>query len=311
MLLLLVFIFFVLCFLLGMTWMRIGLFNLSGKKLEGWIRKVTHTPFKGMLAGILMTGMLQSSSAVMIITVGFVSARLLMFPQTIGIVLGTNIGTTITLEFISFHFTDIILPFFIIGSICLVFKKAKIKSIGFIFIGFSCIFAAMEGFERLAIPLTNSLIGKSILLLLDRQLFYAFIFGIVLTAIIQSSTVVTGMAMSFLSAGVFPLEIGIAMMLGSNIGTCTTALLASIGAGEEARLTAYAHVWLNIGGAILCLPFISQLAEISSMLSQYPDVQLAHASVLFNIASSLLVLPFAVKFGHFIIWLHGKKTSIP
>ena len=104
------FITLVAIFLLGITWMRIGLFNISGKKLEQWLKKVTNTPAKGMFAGIIMTSILQSSSAVMIITIGFVSTRLLLFPQTIGIILGTNIGTTLTLrvyflQFIEFSYS--------------------------------------------------------------------------------------------------------------------------------------------------------------------------------------------------------------
>lgn len=299
------FIMLVVTFLLGITWMRIGLFNLSGKKLEQWLKKVTHTPTKGMFAGIVMTSILQSSSAVMIITIGFVSTRLLLFPQTIGIILGTNIGTTLTLGIISFDLTTLVIPFILIGIGCLFFKVNWIKSMGFILIGFGGIFAAMAGLEKLATPLTNTPVMKQMLLLLDEHILYAFVVGVLITAIVQSSTVVTGIAMSFLSAAVFPLETAILIMLGANIGTCATALLASIGGGKEARLTAFAHVWLNIGGAVLCLPLISYLTEVSRWLAEQPDVQLVYASIIFNVASSLIVLPFAVRFGRFVVWLHG------
>ena len=113
--------------------------------------------------------------------------------------------------------------------------------------------------------------------------------------------------MSFLAAGAIPLETGIAIMLGANIGTCATALLASIGSGKEARLTAYAHMWLNVGGAILALPLISLLADAGIALSPNPESQLAHISVIFNIACSILVLPFANQFGHLIMRIHGHK----
>ena len=96
-------------------------------------------------------------------------------------------------------------------------------------------------------------------------------------------------------------------MLGANIGTCVTGLLASIGAGEEARLTAFAHVWLNIVGAIVCLPFITQLADISRFIANQPDAQLVYASIIFNCVSSLIVLPFAVRFGQFVAWIASEK----
>lgn len=272
--------------------------------MEQWLKKVTNTPVKGMFAGIAMTSILQSSSAVMVITIGFVSTGLLSFPQTIGIILGTNIGTTLTLGFISLNLTHLIIPLILLGVICLFFKLVWMKSMGFVFIGFASIFAAMDGFEKLAGPLMNIPLSQKLLLLLDEHLLYALLVGIILTSIVQSSTVVTGIAMSFLSASIFPLETGIIIMLGSNIGTCVTGLLASIGAGKESRLTAFAHVWLNIIGVLLALPFVSQLANLSSLLAQGPQAQLAYASIIFNCISSLIVLPFAVRFGRFIAWLH-------
>ena len=250
--------------------MRIGLFNLSGKKLEHRLKKVTNTPVKGMFAGIVMTSILQSSSAVMLITIGFVSTRLLLFPQTIGIILGTNIGTTLTLQFISFNLSSLVIPLIFCGILCFFFKIAWIRNSGFILLGFGFIFAAMYGFEKLAIPLTSTSLMNQLLQLLDQHLIYGFLVGVIITSIVQSSTVVTGIAMSFLNADIFPLEIGIVIMLGANIGTCVTGLLASIGAGEEARLTAFAHVWLNVIGAIICLPFITQLADASSIIAKRP-----------------------------------------
>ncbi|MBD8003616.1 Na/Pi symporter [Bacillus norwichensis] len=301
-------LFFILagCFLLGMTWMRIGLFNLSGSSLELWLRNVTSTPVKSFIAGIFMTVALQSSSAVTVIAVGLVSARILTFPQTIGIVLGTNIGTTVTLEILSFDLSVIIFPLLAAGTVCLFFRSAKIRSTGFIFMGIGIIFASMNGFGWLSSPLTNIDHVHGLIENMEGNIFFAFIMGGLLTAIIQSGTVVTGIAMSFIGSGVFSLETGILIMMGSNIGTCSTALLASIGAGNEARLTAYAHLWLNIIGVLVFLPFIANLADWSISLTENPETQLAHASVIFNIICSLAVLPFARQFGQFIMKLHKK-----
>ena len=148
----------------------------------------------------------------------------------------------------------------------------------------------MYGFEKLASSFNKYVFDEpNITHYLIEHILYAFLVGVIITSIVQSSTVVTGIAMSFLNAGIFPLEIGIIIMLGANIGTCVTGLLASIGAGEEARLTAFAHVWLNIIGAIICLPFITHLADLSSLIAKQPDAQLAHASIIFNCISSLIV----------------------
>lgn len=307
MLYILFFIVLAACFLLGMTWLRIGLYNLSGSAMENWLREITGTPIKGLFAGIIMTIILQSSSAVTVIAVGLVATRILSFPQTIGIILGTNIGTTVTLEFLSFDMSNIIIPLLITGTIMQFLRGAKVKSSGFILLGIGIIFAAMNGFEWLSGPLAEIDYIQNLILLMSNNALIAFSTGIILTGLIQSSTVMTGIAMSFLAAGLFPFETGIAIMLGSNIGTCTTALLAGIGAGREARLTAYAHMWLNIGGALLFLPLIPALSNISSLLTTSPDIQLAHASVLFNVTCSLIVLPFANQFGKFIMIIHGKK----
>ncbi|WP_339162836.1 Na/Pi symporter [Siminovitchia sp. FSL W7-1587] len=294
------------CFLLGMTWMRIGLFHLSGSAMERWLRQVTATPLRSMLAGIAMTVVLQSSSAVTVIAVGLVSARILSFPQTIGIILGTNIGTTVTLEILSFNVTSLIIPFLVSGCLCQLFKSTKKRSIGFILLGIGIIFASMEGFGWLSGPLSDLKAAQGIIRKIELSVPFALIGGMILTAIIQSSTVVTGIAMSFLSTNTISLEAGILIMIGSNIGTCSTALLAGIGAGREARLTAYAHLWLNVLGGLLFIPFIETLAEWSRFLSDDPMTQLAHASVLFNVVCSLVVLPFSTQFGQLIIKIHQR-----
>lgn len=295
------------CFLLGLAWMRIGLFNISGSSIEKYLRKATGTPFKGMVAGIGLTALLQSSSAVTVIAVGLVSARILAFPQTIGIILGTNIGTTFTLEFLSFGVSAVIAPFIAAGLMLLMFRKPKLKSFGYIFLGLGIIFASMEGFARVSAPIQHLDAVNGLLSQLNSNMALAILAGAVLTAVIQSSTATTGIAMSFIGAGVLPLEAGIAIMLGSNVGTCGTALIAGIAAGKEARLTAYAHTWLNLMGALLFLPLIPALSSVSSSLSTVPETQLAHASVIFNVVCSLCVLPFSHSFGNWIVRIHGSK----
>ncbi|WP_282172615.1 Na/Pi symporter [Cytobacillus firmus] len=293
-------------FIYGMTLLRSGLFNLSAGSLKNWLAAVTNSPWKGTVMGTIVTAVLQSSSAVMIITIGMVSARMLTFPQTIGIILGTNIGTTFTTELITFNIESYIVPLAAAGSILAVMKNKSLRSSGLALLGLSAVFAAMRGFEYLAGSVKDNDMVNHWLLTLDGNYLFAVAAGIVLTAIIQSSTATTGIIMGFLTAGAMDLDTGIAIMLGSNIGTCVDAYLASIGSGKEAKLTAFAHIWLNCLGVAAFYPFIHVLAVLGESAASSPDVQLAHISVLFNVISSLLVLPFANQFGRFVIRLHGR-----
>lgn len=242
----------------------------------------------------------------MIITIGMVAARMLTFPQTIGIILGTNIGTTFTTELITFNIESYIIPLAAAGSILAVLKKNSMRSTGLALLGLSAVFAAMRGFEYLAGSVKDNDMVNHWLLTLDGNYMFAVAAGIVLTAIIQSSTATTGIIMGFLTAGAMDLDTGIAIMLGSNIGTCVDAYLASIGSGKEAKLTAFAHIWLNCLGVAAFYPFIHALAVFGESAANSPDVQLAHISVLFNVISSLLVLPVANQFGRFVIRLHDR-----
>lgn len=289
-----------------MTLLRSGLFNLSADSLKNWLAMMTNSPWKATVMGTIVTAVLQSSSAVMIITIGMVSARMLTFPQTIGIILGTNIGTTFTTELITFNIESYIVPLAAAGSILAVMKNKSLRSSGLAVLGLSAVFAAMRGFEYLAGSVKDNDMVNHWLLTLNGNYLFAVAAGIVLTAIIQSSTATTGIIMGFLTAGAMDLDTGIAIMLGSNIGTCVDAYLASIGSGKEAKLTAFAHIWLNCLGVAAFYPFIHALAVLGESAASSPDVQLAHISVLFNVISSLLVLPFANQFGRFVIRLHGR-----
>lgn len=292
-----------------MTIMRFGLFNLSAENLSVWLIKLTSTPLKGMVTGTFITALLQSSTAVMVITIGLISARIMTFPQSIGIILGTNIGTTFKTELITFNLDSIIVPLAIGGAMLIIFKNKKARSIGMLLFGIASVFTAMKGFELLAHPLTSLPFINKFILSINDNIFFSILTGAILTAIIQSSTAMTGIAMGFLTAGLLQLDAGIAIMLGANIGTCITAIIASIGGGKESRLAAYAHVWLNVFGVLLFIPLIPILTEHATLLASQKDVQLAHISVIFNVATSLLVLPFATKFGEMILYFHGKNRK--
>ncbi|GAM15226.1 Na/Pi symporter [Mesobacillus selenatarsenatis] len=304
---LLFFLLFLAVFIGGMTLLRKGLFELSASRMKNWLAVMTDTPLKGLIAGAVVTALLHSSSAVMVITIGLISAGLLKFSQSIGIILGSNIGTTFTLEIITFNIDAFIVPFAIIGAILMVSRNRTWQNIGAISFGMAAVFAAMRGFTFLADPVTSLPIVELALTNLNNSHLISIFTGTVVTAMIQSSTAMTGIIMGFLSEGTLSMDSAIAAMLGANIGTCITAMLASIGAGKGARLTAFAHVWLNIAGAAVFYPFIEHIAALAPMTAARPEVQLAHVSVVYNIIASLLVLPMSEKFGRMIEFIHGKE----
>src|SRR3954465_3494481 len=309
MLYILLFVLSILLFIFGMTIIRFGLFNLSANKLKIWLIKLTSTPLKGMLTGTFITALLQSSSAVMVITIGLISARIMTFPQSIGIILGTNIGTTFKTELITFDIDGILVPLAISGALLILFKNKKARSIGMLLFGIASVFTSMKGFELLAQPLTGMPFINKFILSMNDNIALSLITGTVITSIIQSSTAMTGIAMGFLTAGLLQLDAGIAIVLGANIGTCITALIASIGGGKESRLAAFAHVWLNVFGVLVFIPLIPLLTENAVLLASRADIQLAHISVIFNVATSLIVLPFATQFGKMILYLHDRAPK--
>lgn len=295
-------------FLAGMAVLRLGLFHLSGEKLKNILTQLTDKPWKGFIAGILFTGFLQSSSAVMVMTVGLVSAGSLTFKQTIGIILGTNIGSTFLTEFMTFSLVQWIIPGVICGTVLVFIPHILAKSSGMIFIGLSAIFTAMSGFKILAAPIAAYPTVQKIIIEINNHFFLALLVGITLTAIIHSSSATIGIAMSFVASGELSVASAIMVMLGANIGSCVTGYMASIGSGKEAMITAYAHIWLNVIGVSLFLPFVYQLEHVVAFFTANKETQIAHASVIFNVVSSLLVLPFARQFAAFILMIHHRRV---
>ena len=302
------FILYIILFLIAMRLLRSGLFKLTGEKLNSKLQTVTSTPIKGFFTGMIFTALLQSSSAVMVMTVGLVSVGALSFQQSIGIILGSNIGTTVTAEFMTFSIKKWITPGLFIGFLLMLTNKEIFRAIGQSCFGLFLIFFAIQGFTSLAAPLSEYPIFTLGLSFIEQHIFIAILVGAIITAIIHSGTATIAIAMGFIAGEELSVLVGIALMLGSNIGTCVTGYMASFGAGIEAKLTAYAHIWLNILGVALFYPFIEQLHAAAAFFTDEKPIQLAHASVIFNVICSFLTFPFINLFSRFIVRLHGKKT---
>ncbi len=297
---------YIILFLAAMGLLRNGLFNLTGERLTKRLQSLTNTPIKGFFTGMIFTALLQSSSAVMVMTVGLVSVGGITFQQSLGIILGSNIGTTVTAEFMTFSIEQWILPGIILSLVLIISRNHFIRSLGFALLGLFLIFFAIEGFKSLATPLASYSFFATILHSIEHHHFYAILLGALITGIIHSSTATIGIAMGFIAGDQLSITAGIALMLGSNIGTCVTGYIASLGTNREAKLTAYAHIWLNILGVLLFYPFIEELRMAAAFFTDNGQIQLAHASVIFNIICSILVLPFTNAFTKFILFIHRK-----
>jgi phosphate:Na+ symporter len=305
--LLILFIVDVCIFLLGMFMMKSGLYVLSGHRLKQWLLRFTKTPLQGFVTGTLITALLQSSSAMMVITVGLVTTGYLTFRQSIGIILGSNIGSTITTEIITLDLGASVIPMLLLGAFLVFFVRHRMAySMGMTIVGLACLFFAMDGFSQLAEPLSTYPIVNEWLQKTNDSNLLGIIIGTILTSIIHSSAATIGITMGFLNEQLLTLPAGIAILLGANIGTCVTALLASIGSSTEAKLTAYTHLWFNIVGVFIFYFLIHPLASFAKTLASAPDVQLAHVSVLFNVICSVVALPFTRSIESWIVFMHKK-----
>ncbi|MCR8645694.1 Na/Pi symporter [Paenibacillus sp. N1-5-1-14] len=302
-------------FLFGMKTMEWALHNWAGPSLERWLTTLTRTPLRGMFTGTVLTALLQSSSAITVIVIGLVNARILRFSQTVGIILGTNIGACLTTELIGASLGKIGLPLLIVSaSIWLATwlmhsmnanstdqestdPTVKIKWLHPV----RCASGAIAGFALvlLGIQIMQS-IGPALqahglftwfIEHASESLGWALLAGACVTALVHSSAAVIAIAMSLAAAHSLSPELGIAVTLGANIGTCVTAWMASIGGTRASTFVAWTHIGLNLVGALLFFPFVSELAQAAATFSHEPAVQIARAQTIFNVLCSLIALP--------------------
>lgn len=261
---------------------------------------MTDHPIKGLIVGTLSTALLQSSSLVTVIVISLTMTGLLQFRQTIGIILGANIGTTVTGLIATFDIGELkfILLAFGIFLIFLPFQRTFV--IGTVLFGIGCIFISMDGFNKLAEPLQSVEVINNILLMVNHSIGASLLFGALFSTLCQSSSATILIAMGFINHGSLALDSAICIMIGANIGTCTTALIACIDSTSAARWTAYTHTLFNLFGAILFVPFISLFTSFILTFVSEPDSQLAYSSIIFNIITALLALPFANLYGQWV-----------
>ncbi|MCY6354684.1 Na/Pi cotransporter family protein [Clostridium sp. ZS2-4] len=281
-------------FLYGMKLMGDGLENIAGDKMKVFFQKITSNPVKGITTGAIVTAIIQSSSATTVIVVGFVNAGLMNLYQAAGVIMGANIGTTVTTQIIAFKLDGIIPIFIALGAAMFLFcKKDKIKEIGHIILGFGILFLGMELMKETMNPLAQSDFFANLIVSLQGNIFLGIFVGMIMTAVIQSSSASTGILVALSGTGLLPIEVAIPILFGNNIGTCITALISSVGTNKTAKKAALIHLFFNLIGTLVFIPLIPLLTSIVVKMNQNDITrQIANAHTIFNIANTIIMVPF-------------------
>ena len=292
-------------FLYGMNSMSDALQKAAGEKMKKILEFLTKNPIMGVLAGALVTAVLQSSSATTVMVIGFVSAGLMSLPQAISVIFGANIGTTMTAQLMAFKITDYIYPIIFVGfMLYFASKKEKVKNVGLVIFSFGLLFEGIEIMGSVMKPLANSPIFVELMAKVSDIPVLGVLLGAVMTLVVQSSSATIAVLQNFASqpgpdgvTSVIGLAGAIPILFGDNIGTTITALLASIGQSKNAKRTAIAHSIFNITGSIVFLFLIPVLAKFVQFISpKGPEVevisrQIANAHTTFNVVCTLVWLP--------------------
>lgn len=289
-------------FLYGMNVMSTGLQKAAGDKLKSIISMLTSNRFMGVLVGAGVTAIVQSSSATTVMVVGFVNAGMMKLTQAVGVIMGANIGTTITAQIISFKiekYAPIIVG--IAVAVWLFTENRKLKQLAEAFIGFGILFIGMQFMGDALRPLRSSQAFRDLLVSFGDHQALGVLAGFAITVAVQSSTASTGILLALATEGLIPINSGLPILFGINIGTTVTAMLSSIGANRTAKRAAAFHLTFNlVGTLIFILLFRDPLYRAINVIS--PDSiprQIANAHTIFNITNTLILLPFSgliVKF---------------
>ncbi|MBC8344837.1 MAG: Na/Pi cotransporter family protein, partial [Candidatus Marinimicrobia bacterium] len=306
-------------FLYGMEKMSEGMKKSAGDRMRNILSALTNNRFIAMFVGAFVTMVIQSSSATTVMLVSFVQAQLMTFVQSLGVILGADIGTTITAQLVAFKLTDYALVMIAVGfALTMLSKKDSTKYLGEAILGFGILFFGMKLMSDAMRPLRTFLPFIEILKGLENPLL-GLLVGALFTALVQSSSAFTGIIIVLAQQGLLTLEAGIPLVMGANIGTCITAGLASIGTSREAKRVAIAHVMFKVGGVLLFIFWIPTFAEIIRSISptsggvgidklaaEAPR-QIANAHTIFNVSLAFFFLPFTTFFANMILRIYPEK----
>ncbi|WP_245570084.1 Na/Pi cotransporter family protein [Lacticigenium naphthae] len=302
-------------FLFGLKYMGDGLQRSAGDNLREILNRFTKTPLRAILAGVFITVMIQSSSGATVLAVGLVSAGFMTLKQAIGVIMGANIGTTITAFIIGVDIGAYALPILALGAFLLFFfKNPFVNSMGQIIFGFGGLFYGLELMGAGMEPLETLPVFKEIMLSLSESPILGVFAGTGLTVLLQSSSATIGILQELYGHGSITLEAALPVLFGNNIGTTITAILASMGASVAAKRTSASHVIFNLIGTIMIViiisPFTVFMSSLATRLSLNPEMTIAFAHGIFNISNVLIQMWFINHLANFVTKLIPGQESI-
>jgi len=286
-------------FLFGIRTMGDGLENAAGAKLKRMLEVLTGNRFLAVLVGFVVTAIIQSSTATTVMVVGFVNAGMMSLAQAVGVIMGANIGTTVTSLLIALNFSSVAAASVLVGVILmLASKKTVVKNLGAIFTGFGLLFLGIDMMSDSMAPLRDSAGFMNFIVTVSesplRPLF-GIILGIVMTAVLQSSSASVGVLQTLAMQGLVPLKFSVFVLFGQNIGTCLTALFSTVGAKKNSKRAAVIHLLFNLigTGIFILIALLTPYVEWIEKLSPDPMTQIAISHIVFNIVSTVVMFPFA------------------
>ena len=286
-------------FLFGIRTMGDGLENAAGAKLKRMLEVLTGNRFLAVLVGFVVTAIIQSSTATTVMVVGFVNAGMMSLAQAVGVIMGANIGTTVTSLLIALNFSSVAAAAVLVGVILmLASKKTVVKNLGAIFTGFGLLFLGIDMMSDSMAPLRESAGFMNFIVTVSesplRPLF-GIILGIVMTAVLQSSSASVGVLQTLAMHGLVPLKFSVFVLFGQNIGTCLTALFSTVGAKKNSKRAAVIHLLFNLigTGIFILIALLTPYVEWIEKLSPDPMAQIAISHIVFNIVSTVIMFPFA------------------
>ena len=301
-------------FLFCIKYMGDGLQIAAGDRLKYILDKYTTSPFLGVLVGIFVTALIQSSSGTSVITIGLVGAGLLTLRQAIGIIMGANIGTTITTFIIGFNISAYALPILFIGAFCLFFVKIeKVNNVGRILFGFGGVFFSLTLMSGAMAPLKYLPAFKDVMVSLSGSPILGVFIGTTITVLVQASSATISILQNIYQEGLIPLKAALPVLFGDNIGTTITAIIAVIGSNTSAKRLAASHVMFNVIGTVIFLifltPFSMFVAKMEQILHLNPKMAIAFAHGSFNMMTTVLLFPFIGVLEYLVVKIIKDKKE--
>lgn len=301
-------------FLFCIKYMGDGLQIAAGDRLKYILDKYTTSPFLGVLVGIFVTALIQSSSGTSVITIGLVGAGLLTLRQAIGIIMGANIGTTITTFIIGFNISAYALPILFIGAFCLFFVKIeKVNNVGRILFGFGGVFFSLTLMSGAMAPLKYLPAFKDVMVSLSGSPILGVFIGTTITVLVQASSATISILQNIYQEGLIPLKAALPVLFGDNIGTTITAIIAVIGSNTSAKRLAASHVMFNVIGTVIFLifltPFSMFVGKMEQILHLNPKMAIAFAHGSFNMMTTVLLFPFIGVLEYLVVKIIKDKKE--